>query len=229
MPLTIDVAPSAAGAARRAAAAITEDLRGAIAERGLAALALSGGSTPAAMLAELGAEAVDWTRVHLFQVDERIVAADDDARNLKAILAALPSRIVSSSSIHAMPVDEPDPDLAGASYAALLGAVLGAPPVLDVVHLGLGADGHTASLVPGDAALDAEADVAITGAYRGLRRMSLTFPTINRARRRVFLVTGRDKRAALERLAVGDPSLVASRVTARETLVFVDESAFPGG
>lgn len=229
MPLKIDVAPSAADAAQRAAAAITDGLRDAIAKRGLASLALSGGKTPAAMLVALSGAAVDWTRVHLFQVDERVVSADNDARNLKSILAALSSRIASLSSIHAMPVGEPDLDLAGASYAALLGSVAGSPSVLDVVHLGLGADGHTASLVPGDAAIDADGDVAITGSYRGLRRMSLTFPIINRARRRVFLVTGGDKRAALERLVTGDSTIVASRVTTRETLIFVDENAFPGG
>lgn len=229
MPLKIDVAPSAADAAQRAAAAIADGLRDAIAKRGLASLALSGGKTPAAMLAALGGAAVDWTRVHLFQVDERVVSADNDARNLKSMLAALSSRIASLSSIHAMPVGEPDLDLAGASYAALLGSVAGSPSVLDVVHLGLGADGHTASLVPGDAAIDADGDVAITGSYRGLRRMSLTFPIINRARRRVFLVTGGDKRAALERLVTGDSTIVASRVTTRETLIFVDENAFPGG
>jgi 6-phosphogluconolactonase len=224
----LEVALDADRAAARAASRIAEWLREAIAERGIATLALSGGTTPGAMIGKLADQEVDWTRVHIFQVDERVVAAEDASRNLKGLLDTLSTWIVQSSRVHAMPVEETDLDHAAARYSALLRSVAGAPPVLDVVQLGLGADGHTASLVPGDAALDADSDVATTGAYHGLRRMTLTFPMINRARRRLFLVTGGAKRAALRRLEQADATLVAARVASEETLIVADEEAGGG-
>jgi len=214
----LEVALDADRAAARAASRIAEWLREAIAERGIATLALSGGTTPGAMIGKLADQEVDWTRVHIFQVDERVVSAEDASRNLKGLLDTLSTWIVQSSRVHAMPVEETDLEHAAARYSALL----------DVVQLGLGADGHTASLVPGDAALDADSDVATTGAYHGLRRMTLTFPTINRARRRLFLVTGGAKRAALRRLEQADATLVAARVASEETLIVADEEAGGG-
>ena len=112
-----------------------------------------------------------------------------------------------------MPVEVPDLQAASALYVQTLRSIAGSPPVLDLVHLGLGPDGHTASLVPGDPVLEIDnADVAVTGLYQGRRRMTLTYPTINRARRVLWLVTGGDKVGMLARLRAGDVSIPAGRV-----------------
>jgi 6-phosphogluconolactonase len=131
--------------------------------------------------------------------------------------------------LHAMPVDAPDLDGAARQYAQTLRGVAGFPPVLDLVHLGLGADGHTASLVPGDPVLNiTDTDVAVTGPYQGRRRMTLTFPIINRSRRTLWLVTGREKATALARLRDGDPSIPASRVLQDRALILADRTAAEG-
>jgi 6-phosphogluconolactonase len=225
---SVEVLPNADLAAACAAAHVVVWLREALAARGAASVALSGGATPAAMLAKLSDDDLDWSRVDIMQVDERVVAAENEARNLGLLRAALSSRIQRASRIHAMPVEERDLALAAARYAELLRAVAGVPPVLDAVQLGLGVDGHTASLMPGDPALEAVADVVVTAPGAGLRRMTLTLPAINRARRRLFLVTGASKRAALERLARADATLVAARVERRSTWIVADAAAARG-
>ena len=225
MMMALDVLPNPERAAARAAELITEWLDAAISERGIATLALSGGTTPGAMLSKFADQDVDWTCVHIFQVDERVVAAEDESRNLAGVLDSLPGGIVRSSHIHPMPVEAGDLALAAGRYCELLRSVAGSPPVLDVVQLGLGADGHTASLVPGDAALEAAVDVAMIGRYQGFERMTLTLPVINRARRRLFLVTGTSKRDALRQLVAGDRSIVASRVERESTVIVADEAA----
>ena len=111
-------------------------------------------------------------------------------------------------------------------YAQTLQEIAGSPPVLDLVHLGLGPDGHTASLVPGDPVLDVtDADVALTGVYQGRRRMTLTYPILNRARRILWLVTGSEKAGPLVRLRQGDPSIPAGRVRQDQALVLADRAA----
>ena len=163
----------------------------------------------------------------MFQVDERAVAHGHADRNLgqieKTLLAKTPLR---TDNLHAMPVEESDLDVAAHRYAALLAATVGPQAMLDLVHLGLGDDGHTASLVPGDALLEAtDADVGISAEYRGYRRMTLTLPALDRARQRLWLVTGASKAAMLARLVSGDPSIPAGRVRAEESVVFADRAA----
>jgi 6-phosphogluconolactonase/glucosamine-6-phosphate isomerase/deaminase len=125
-----------------------------------------------------------------------------------------------------MPVEYRDLEAAAAQYAQTIAELAGLPPVLDLVHLGLGTDGHTASLVPGDPVLDVvEADVALTGTYQGRRRMTLTYPILNRTRRVLWLVTGVEKEAALQQLQAGDLSIPAGRVRQERALIFADRGA----
>ena len=147
----------------------------------------------------------------MVQVDERVAPAGHPDRNLthfrESLLEPAPLR---PEQIHAMPVEATDLQAAAAGYAFTLREIAGSPPVLDLVHLGLGPDGHTASLVPGDPVLDVtDTDVALTGVYQGRRRMTLTYPIINRSRRILWLVTGGDKVGMLGRLLAGDLSIPA--------------------
>src|SRR5262249_53677059 len=199
--------------ARKAAAVIAADMCAAVAARGRYVMAVSGGHTPWLMLRALADEPLPWQQVHVVQVDERVAPADDPERNLAHLRASLLTRVpLPPHRIHAMPVEATDPDRAAAQYASTLRDVAGSPPVLDLVHLGLGPDGHTASLVPGDPALDVtDADVAVAGPYQARRRMTLTFPIINRSRFVLWLVTGPAKAAERVRLRVGDRSIPAAR------------------
>jgi len=213
--------------AREAARAVAAAARAAVASRGRFVLALSGGRTPWQMLRALADEEVPWSDVHVFQVDERIAPAGDPERNLTQLRESLLDRAaLPPQQIYAMPVEEADLDAAASRYASTLERVAGVPPVLDLVHLGLGADGHTASLVPGDPVLDvSDRDVAITGVYMDRRRMTLTYPIINRARRILWLVTGADKVAMLPRLLAADASIPAGRVNPARALVLADRAA----
>lgn len=226
----VDVAATREDAAELAASSIAGHIRTAVATRGLATLALSGGTTPGAMVEHLASYELPWTAVHLFQVDERFVEASDPARNWPT-LAALARRLPDENR-HPMPVDGVDPEdeqaMAHAAdrYAAALLRVCGPGSVLDVAHLGLGDDGHTASLTPGDSAVEVTDRLAtITRPYRGHRRLTLTMPVLDRARALVWLVTGVGKVNAVHGLVTDDQRLVASHVSrARATLV-VDEAA----
>jgi 6-phosphogluconolactonase len=213
--------------AKAAATRIAAEARAASAARGRFVFAVSGGRTPWAMLRALAEEDVPWKDVHVVQVDERAAPAGDPGRNLthleQSLLAHAP---LPPAQVYAMPVETADREAAAAQYAATLAAVAGTPPVIDLVHLGLGPDGHTASLVPGDPVLEiADRDVAWSGPYQGLRRMTLTFPALDRARRILFVVTGADKAAMLERLARGDRTIPAGRVSARNAIVVADAEA----
>ena len=222
-----EVLPTAEAVARRAAALVAEEARAAVEARGRFLFAASGGATPRRMFEHLAAEDVPWPHVHIFQVDERVVEAADPARNLAPLRAALLEPAGSAAErILAMPVEEANLAAAAARYAATLREWAGAPPVLDLVHLGLGADGHTASLVPGDPAIEVrDADVAVTGPYQGHRRMTLTFPALDRARRILWLVTGAEKRDVLARLLAGDRSLPAARVASDHARLLADSAA----
>jgi 6-phosphogluconolactonase len=214
--------------ARAGAAFIAGEARAAVAARGRFTVALSGGRTPWVMLRALAGMAdVPWGSVHVFQVDERIAPAGDADRNLTHLAESLLDRApLGAAQMHAMPVEFPDVAVAAARYGATLREIAGSPPVLDLVHLGLGPDGHTASLVPGDPVLDvADADVAVTGVYQGRRRMTLTYPAIDRARRILWLVTGAEKATMLARLRRADPGIPAGRVRQQNALVLADRAA----
>lgn len=209
-------------AARRAAEIVAAAAREDVAELGRFAVAFSGGKAPWRMLEILAAmDDVPWSAMTVFQTDERVTSEGGPDRNwsrIRARLGAVPA------ALRPMPVEERDLEAAAVAYARSLESVAGSPPVLGLVHLGLGADGHTASLVPGDPVLATrDTDVAATGPYRGLRRLTLTFPAIDRARRRLFLVTGTnkddDKGPALEKLLAGDASIPAGRVRRDATTV----------
>lgn len=216
--------------AERAADVLAEALRSAVRERGHATVAVSGGRTPGAMLAALARREVAWARVHLLQVDERIAPDGHAERNLTLLRDRLLDRLPAPGpTLHAMPVTAADPEEAAEAYARGLAALAGDPPVLDVVQLGLGADGHTASLVPGDPVLDVvDRDVAVTGPYEGRRRLTLTFPLLSRARQRVWLVAGADKSAALARVRAGDRALPATRLPRADSRWLVDRAAAGG-
>ena len=224
--MEIRILADADSVARKAAAIIALEARAAVAARGRFVVAVSGGHTPWQMLRVLAGEEVPWKDVHVVQVDERVAPAGDPDRNLahlrESLLEHAPLR---PEQVYAMPVESSDLEAAAMRYALTLREIAGSPPVLDLIHLGLGADGHTASLVPGDAALDVtEADVALTGPYQGRRRMTLTYPILNRSRRVLWLVTGSEKAGMLVRLRDGDLSIPAGRVRRDEALVLADRS-----
>lgn len=211
----LEVLPDAEAVARRAAEIIAACARRVIAERGSFALALSGGRTPTRMIELLSEEDVPWDAVTVYQVDERIAPYGHPDRNLTCIERTLPQ-----VAVVPMPVEDDDLGAAALRYGELL------PDRLDLVHLGLGDDGHTASLVPGCAALEIrDRDVAISIPYHGRRRMTLTYPALDRAGEVLWVVTGEDKRDALCRLLADDPGIPASRVSAPVQLVLADNAA----
>jgi 6-phosphogluconolactonase len=225
--MKIQVLADADAVAEAGAAAVAEAARSAVATRGRCSLALSGGRTPWLMLRGLVDQEVPWRQVEIFQVDERVAPADSPDRNLKQLRESLWARVpLPPDNLHPMPVEEIDLAAAAASYARTLETVAGAPPVLDLVHLGLGPDGHTASLVPDDPVLEVEdAWVGVTGAYQQRRRMTLTYPVLNRARAILFIVTGADKADALLRLSRHDASIPAGRVENANVTVLADQAA----
>lgn len=194
---------------------IAEELRARIAINGRASFAVSGGRTPWAVFERLSETALPWSGVDVYQVDERVAPRGSADRNLTGLAETLLDRVPASA--HPMPVDAPDLDAAADWYAAEL------PPSLDIVHLGLGDDGHTASLVPGDAALLIEnRAVAMTGFYRGHRRMTLTRPTLDSAGLIVWIVAGGDKAPMLERLIAGDPAIPAGTISRERAVLITD-------
>jgi len=211
-------------AAQAAALQLVASAREAISARGVFIMALSGGRSPHAMLTAFAKADLPWAQVRIFQVDERAAPAGDAARNWVMIEDALLQAGGPSQAEHyPMPVESDDLARAATAYAKTLALIAGDPVVIDLVHLGLGDDGHTASLVPGDEALMmTDRDVAVTALYRGHRRMTLTFPALNRARERLWLATGADKVTMLARLRDGDHRIPAGRVSGDNTIIFTD-------
>jgi 6-phosphogluconolactonase len=212
----IETLADAEAAARRAAALIAAAAAEAIEARGSFSGALSGGRAPWRMVELLGDHPIDWDSTEVFQVDERIAPQGDPDRNLTELVRHAPATAL--GRLRPMPVNGEDLDAAAASYEAEL------PPQIDLVHLGLGPDGHTASLVPGDPVLDVtDRAVALTGgSYQGRRRMTLTYPALAAARKILWLITGEEKRGAFSKLLAGDPSIPAGRVETHDAAVVTD-------
>jgi 6-phosphogluconolactonase/glucosamine-6-phosphate isomerase/deaminase len=213
--MDIVVAPDPQSAAVEAAAWVAKQLRQAVSRRGVASVAFSGGSTPALMLAELAHLPVPWSETTVFQVDERVAPDGDPDRNA-GLLDVLRAH---GPAIELMPVTEADVESASRQYAALL------PGRLDVVHLGLGDDGHTASWPPGDPVVDSKDAVAMSRLFNGRVRMTLTGSAVNGARHRMVLATGSAKAPVMERWLLHDPALPIERVHRANTLVVLDSLA----
>jgi 6-phosphogluconolactonase len=225
--MKVQVLPDAESVAIRGAAFIAAAARQAVSVRGAFTMAVSGGHTPWQMLSALAAEEVPWGSLQILQVDERIAPAGDPDRNLTHLRDSLLTRApIKPEQIYPMPVEEADVEKGAMRYAAILKQLAGNPAILDLIHLGLGPDGHTASLVPNDPVLEvADRDVAITGVYQNRRRMTVTYPTLNRARQILWVITGADKVEALARLRRGDVSIPAGRVNNANMLVLADGAA----
>ena len=225
--MEIKILAGAESVAREGASIIAAEARAAVTARGRFILAVSGGRTPWLMLRDLASQDVPWNGVHVAQVDERVAPPGHPDRNLTHLRESLLNHApLRAEQVYAMPVEALNLEAAASQYAETLRVIAGSPPVFDLIHLGLGPDGHTASLVPGDPVLDVtDADVALTGVYQGRRRMTLTYPTINRSRRILWLVTGNDKVEMLTRLRDGDKSIPAGRVVQNSALTIADRAA----
>lgn len=213
-------------AAQEAAAFIAREVLQALESRGRFCFAVSGGRTPELMLQALAQHRLPWGQIHLFQVDERIAPAGDKSRNAVQLSRALLSQVpLPDANVHLMPVELSDPEVAATTYEETLIRVLGTERQLDLVHLGLGSDGHTASLVPGDPLNQDPGEVGISQMYQGHRRMSLLGAPLSRARSRLWLVTGEEKKEALSKLLRGDSGIPASALAREHSLLIADASA----
>ena len=211
----IEILKERTALAVRAAEVVAGHARTAVAERGVFTFAISGGHTPMAMFAELASEEFPWELTTIYQVDERVAPAGDTDRNLTHQQQSLPA--VAVARLRPMPVEDLDLEDAASRYARSL------PERFDLIHLGLGPDGHTASLVPGDPVLDIlDRAVALTQTYKGYRRMTFTYPVLDRALALLWLVTGSDKHDAFQRLCRQDHSVPAGRVPGHHALILAD-------
>lgn len=224
--MRFEILPDADAVAQRAAAFVASEARSAVTARGRFVAAVSGGTTPWQMLRALACEDVPWGSVYLLQVDERVAPDGHPDRNLTHIRESLAGVPLRPEQLLPMPVNEPDLDAAAQEYGRTLQSVAGSPAVLDLVHLGLGPDGHTASLVPDDPVLNVyDLDVDPTGVYQGRRRLTLTYPAINRARQILWLATGAGKAEMLARLRDADPTIPGGRVKQDRATVLADAPA----
>ena len=225
--MKIQIAGDADAVANQAARIIAAEARAAVAARGRFIMAVSGGKTPWQMLRALANEEVPWKNVHVVQVDERIAPAGDPDRNLTHLRDSLLSHApLPPEQIHAMPAEAEDLEAAAARYARTLQQIAGSPAVLDLAHLGLGPDGHTASLIPNDPVLEVTGrDVALTGIYQQRRRMTLTYPMLNRSRKILWVATGAEKVDMIVRLRNGDVTIPAGRIRQDNALLLADVAA----
>ena len=219
---------NAAAAARDAAEFIAERLAQAVEMRGRASFAVSGGRSPWPMFEHLASQDVDWSAVHVFQVDERLVPVDHAERNWKRFLENTLAHRIADANRHPMPVEIENHELAIGRYTRELSEFAGVPPALDVVHLGIGEDGHTASLFVDDSLLgDTRHWVGVSRVYQGYRRLTLTLPVLNCARAIVWFAVGASRRTILTRLHDDDPEIAASHVRRDRATCFTDKDAAP--
>jgi 6-phosphogluconolactonase len=228
--MKIEVLANDDAVAKAAAGVIAAEARAAVAARGIFTLAVSGGKTPWAMLKDLASEEVPWSQVHVFQIDERIAPEGDPDRNLTHLHESLLGNApIPKENIHAMPVNAADPAEGAKEYEKTMQEFCGNPPTLDMAHLGLGPDGHTASLIPGDPVLDfVDCDVALTdpvNLYQNRQRMTLTYPMINRSRKILWLATGAAKVPMIVRLKAADPTIPGGRISQVNALLLTDTAA----
>ncbi len=222
-----EIFPDATTVAQEAAAFIAAEARAAVTQRGRFIMAVSGGKTPRIMFQALAKEEVPWENVHIFQVDERIAPAGSTDRNLVHLKEGLLSNpAVKADQIYGMPVEESDASEAAKKYATLLSSIVGSPLIFDLIHLGIGSDGHTASLIPGDPVLKViDRDVALTGVYQGHNRMTITYPAINRAKKILWVVTGEEKTTALSHLLNRDACIPGGLLEQQHATLFADRAA----
>ena len=226
--LNVETSRNDAEVAAAAAAHIAVRARAAVSVHGVFCLALSGGRTPWKMLERLVGLELPWDVMHVFQVDERVAPHGDTDRNATRLTAILGASGLPYTNLHLMPVTDEDRGRGCDTYSRTI-ARHTHDGRLDLVHLGLGEDGHTASLVPGDRVVDvADRDVAMAGPYQGRLRMTLTCAAIDKAAERMWVVTGASKAAMLARLEAGDTTIPAGRVTRRDSIVFADDAAMHG-
>jgi 6-phosphogluconolactonase len=225
--MQVEILATPEAVAKRAAAIVAAEARQAVSARGSFNVAFSGGHAPWIMLRDLASEDVPWEKVQIFQIDERVAPAGDPDRNLTHIRETLVSHApLDPEQVHPMPVELPDLEAAAAHYGQTLRQYCGSSPILDLAHLGLGPDGHTASLVPGDPVLNVtDRDVALTGVYMERRRMTLTYPMINRSRKILWLVTGADKVDALAKLRAGDTSIPGGRIARGNAMLLAEQAS----
>ena len=224
--MELHVLTDAEAVAQKAVQIITELAQERARRTGKFLFAVSGGSTPWRVLRQLADTALPWENLELFQVDERIAPAGDAQRNLTQIKKNLLDHSpLTQKQIHAMPVEASNLESATQDYGRRLYEFCGNPPKLDLIHLGLGEDGHTASLLPGDPARKSHELIAVTHKYQGLRRMTMTYPVINAALRRLWIVTGANKQSMLERLYHGDDSIPAGLVERSNAIILADQNA----
>ena len=228
------IASSAEDLARQTAEQVASRIDLALAERDRAQIALAGGETPRATYRRLGADHLPWERVDVLLGDERWVSAEDPASNARllreTLLAQGPAH---AAAFHPVPTGEATPEASAEAYARVLTELGGGPiPCFDVILLGLGDDGHTASLFPGSGALTVRDRSVTVGEGKGLARITVTAPVLSAARQVIFLVSGAGKRQALERLL--DPNEPVERTPARlvqprgEVLILADVEAAAG-
>jgi len=231
--MNVEVVADAEALAQRAVEHIVVAAAQAIDERGQFVWAVSGGSTPRRMLELLGERSdLDWGRTHLFQVDERVAPDGDPDRNATMLANALfAGGAVNKDAIGGlwlMPVTSPDLDQAMLAYAQRMDAVTGSPVVFDLIQLGMGADGHTASLIPADPVLAVDdRDVAMSEEYQGRIRMSLTWPVLDRAKELLWVIGGASKVDAVRQFLDNDPSIPATLPTQARSTVLLDVAANP--
>jgi 6-phosphogluconolactonase len=229
-PMKTEIFPQTEQVAARAAAYLEQAIREALTHQKSFSLAISGGRTPWEMLKILSKADLPWQRINLFQVDERVAPDGHPDRNLTQLFQAIAGTpMVTQLRIFPMPVTAEDLDSAATEYTEVLNEVTEGKG-LDMIHLGLGSDGHTASLVPGDEVLAVQNRlVACThNSYQGRIRMTLTYPLLNAAKQILWVVTGSEKKEMVQRMLQQDSSIPAGSIRPENALLLVDQAAMEG-